>query len=191
MDRISAIVLAAGLSRRMGRNKLILPFRGKPLLSHTLELIDALPFGEKILVTTKDTAGAVAIPPGFSTVINENPEEGQSSSLRLGVSAVALDHYMFFPGDMPFLDRAAALEIADEAEDGLIVIPEAEGKPASPVIFPKFLREELLALSGDEGGRQLFSAYDTLCKRIRPRNPGALRDIDTPEDFSALGAGLF
>lgn len=188
ISRISAIVLAAGMSKRMGENKLLLDFKGKPLLSHTLELVAHLDFKEKILVTTDEMAKSVSIPDGFKTVINEEPNAGQSMSLKLGVESAIGEYYMFFLGDMPLLDEALIYALVDAIGDARdsIIIPETSGKPANPVIFPKALRRELLALNGDSGGRQIIKTRAGQCRIVRFERSAAFLDIDTPEDYAGL-----
>lgn len=186
LNRISAIVLAAGQSKRMGQNKLLMPFRGKPLLTRVLDLVESLGFGEKILVTSRETVGTVKVPPGFITVLNESPESGQALSLKLGVTAAALDYYMFFLADMPLLEESDALKIIAGIDGGRIIVPKAGEIPANPVIFPKKFRRELLEVSGDKGGRSVISAHEAECKAIFIENAEAFRDIDTPEEYSSI-----
>lgn len=170
----------------MGQNKLLMPFRGRPVLMRTLDLVGGLGFGEKILVTSSETVNAVEIPKGFVTVINENPESGQASSLKFGVNAATLDYYMFFLADMPLLTENAALEIISGIGGGKIIVPKAGNIPANPVIFPKKFRRELLEVEGDKGGRDVIAAHESECKTILIENAEAFMDIDTPEEYRTL-----
>lgn len=183
LKRISAIVLAAGQSKRMGKNKLLMPFDGVPLLVRMLDLVAELGFGENILVVSEETVREVKIPQGFAAVVNKSPESGQASSVKLGVNAASLDYYMFFLADMPFLDKGTVLAIASEAEQGKIVVPYAGEAPASPVIFHKNFRRELLETEGDKGGRAVISKHKPDCKAVLFKNTKAFKDVDTPGDY--------
>lgn len=186
ISRISAIVLAAGQSKRMGQNKLLMPFRGQSVLTRAIDLVSGLGFGEKILVTSAETANAVRIPESFVTTINESPENGQASSLKLGVNAATLDYYMFFLADMPLLTESDVLKIISGIIDGKIIVPKAGNLPANPVIFPKKFRRELLEIEGDKGGRDVIAAHESECKTVLIENAEAFMDIDTPEEYSYL-----
>lgn len=185
-ENVSAIILAAGKSRRMGQNKLLLDYRGKPVLLHVLELIASIRFKRHVLVTTRETADAVEIPKGFTVVLNEDPESGQALSVRMGVEAAARGYYMFLAGDMPLLERACIERLLSEAQKDRIVVPVAGGKPLGPCIFPENLRGELLSLNGDSGGRTVRDAHPESCKYVEFQNPRAFFDVDTPEDYAAL-----
>ncbi len=186
VEKISAIVLAAGLSRRMGCNKLLLELNGRPLLEHTLELIDKLGFVQKILITTRKTEEAVQIPSGFVTAYNDCAENGLSSSLKLGVGLATCDYYMFFLADMPLLSEATVREIIAEVEPNKIILPIVDDNPANPVIFPKSLRQELLNVSGDKGGRGVIQAHKDCVKTVRFANSRAFMDIDNPDDYAKI-----
>lgn len=184
--RVSAIVLAAGLSRRMGFNKLTADLCGAPMLSRVLELVASYGFYERLLVTTENVVGEVIIPEGFTVVINRNPEEGQSSSLRLGVSTARGDAYLFFPADQPFLTHAVPDRLIAGYNGRAIRVPTVGGEPRSPALFPALLRDELLELRGDVGGRSLYKKHFTLCEYIAFDDiAGMLRDIDTPDDLDS------
>lgn len=185
-ENISAIVLAAGKSGRMGQNKLLMDIGGRPMLLKTLEPVGSVGFGERILVTARRTAAALDIPDGFKTVYNDSPDEGQSLSIRLGVKAASCGYYMFFLGDMPFLDADTVNLIIGAVDGGKIIVPYADGKPRNPVIFPKSLRVELLALRGDTGGRGVIAANRSSCKIVRLENAEPFRDVDTVEDYLKL-----
>lgn len=186
--KFSAVVLAAGLSRRMGENKLAMYFRGKPMLEHTLNLIESLDFSEKILVTTREITRAVNIPTGFSVVINETPEQGQSRSVSLGAESATGDYIMFFAGDMPLLTALEVVRLLDaaRASGNKIVAPEVNGELSNPVIFPKSLRGKLMDLSGEAGGRQVMRAHRDMIVTVRFSDPLPFSDADTPEDYCRL-----
>lgn len=184
--RVSAIVLAAGLSRRMRQNKLLMPYRGKPIVQHVLELVSRLAFWEKILVSTRETVSQLRVPDCFTVLINVSPGLGQGESARMAVEAATGGYYMFFAGDTPLLDEATVLLLLNQIEENRIIVPTADGNPGSPCIFPRSCREELLALRGDQGGRTVRDAHPGLCKHVEVPDANTLRDIDTIDDYNHL-----
>ncbi len=187
---IAAVILAAGLSRRMGQNKLLLPFRGGSLLGRTLRLTAALPFSQRILVTSEQVQRALLqggeLPPDFQVVLNHAAEQGQSVSLRLGTAAASGDGYLFFTGDQPLLDKTVVLSVLECAAPDRIVVPRALGRPGNPVFFGARFREALLDCRGDRGGRGVRDAYPQCCIYLDVPDARCLADIDTPEQYAAL-----
>lgn len=188
-ENVSAILLAAGLSRRMGgRDKLLLPCAGQTLLARAAALLDSLPFREKILVTTVPRLEQTALPPGITSVLNPHPEAGMGESLRLGVTAATGEAYLFLPADQPLLEPSTLLWLLRAARDnaGKIVYPSVGGEPRSPALFPARFRPELLALPGDSGGRGVRLAHPEDCLALEAENPAAFLDVDTGEDYALL-----
>lgn len=185
---ITAIILAAGFSRRMeGKDKLLLPFRGKALLTHTLQLVAGLPFARRLLVSTPNRLDIVELPDNMHAVLNFHPERGQSESVRLGVEAApATGAYLFFTGDQPLLNAKAIRPLLEQADDCHIIYPQVVGRPASPTLFPARFRGDLLALSGDTGGRAVRAAHPDACRPVEVHNQDGFYDIDTEEDYHRL-----
>ncbi|MCL2842771.1 MAG: nucleotidyltransferase family protein [Oscillospiraceae bacterium] len=184
---ITAIILAAGQSRRMdGTQKLLLPIGGRPMLQHTLDLVASLPFSRTILVTVPEVAQQIQTT--AEILINSAPEAGQSSSVRLGVQAAPPDTGLFFlPGDQSLLDMATIQAIFSADNGTSIVYPiTTDGTPKSPVLFAPRFREALLALQGDEGGRQIRQQYPTACRGVQVPNEQALWDVDTPTEYEEI-----
>ena len=190
--KVSAIVLAAGFSRRFSRgveqDKLLLDYRGKTLLQRAVDLMNDLPVFEKILVTTSARLEKLALHPGIRTVVNKSPELGMSESLRLGVLAATGDAYFFMAADQPRLSPEALLTMINKAghNPGKIIYPLVGGKPCMPALFPIYFREELLALTGDTGGRVVRLAHPEACFAFDAENPEEYMDIDNEEDYKNL-----
>jgi molybdenum cofactor cytidylyltransferase len=188
LETIDAILMASGFSRRFGSgNKLLQPVGGKPLALRALELVCSLPF--KTVHFVAADAGVTRLGDGFPvrTHHNTNPERGQRESVRLGVLASDAEHYMFFVCDQPFLDAETVLSICGKAAPGKIVFPVYNGKPAPPNLFSKAFREELLALEDGENARAVKSRHPDALIRVPAAHGRVLADIDTYEDFEALG----
>ena len=186
--KVSAILLAAGLSRRMGTDKLLLDYKGKTFLQHSIDLLSELPVYERIVVTTDARLELVNMPPGIRPYINPKPESGQSGSIRIGVEVATGSHYIFLTADQPKLtpdDIASLLEAAVLKPDK-IVYPKIKSKPTSPTIFPNSCRKKLLELTGDTGGREIRDKNPESCFAIEPEHIKNFVDIDSEEEYHEL-----
>ena len=141
-SRVFAILLAAGLSKRFGHeNKLLVPFRGKALAQHTIDLVCSLKeFFDGIFLVYSDERVAALVNMAADTnaglsvsaelritfIHNKMPEKGQQESVRLGTQAAQAnenDFLMFFPCDQPFLDADTVRKIIAVRRKGVIVEP--------------------------------------------------------------------
>ena len=181
-------MLAAGLSHRMGKDKLLLEYQSKSFLQHAIDLMTVLPVYERILITNDARIASITTAPGIRPYINPTPESGQSGSLQIGIEAATGTHYLFLTADQPKLkptDLNPILESIIKYPDK-IIYPEIESKPSSPTVFPLKYNGELLGLSGDTGGRTLRDTYPENCHPIKPDFPMNFIDIDTMEDYEKL-----
>lgn len=183
------ILLAAGLSRRFGGNKLLADWQGKPLYTHSLRALAQLA-GQRqdcrlTVVTRYEEIQAQALALGAQVCWNDHSEEGISSSLRLGLeSAPEADCYLCSVADQPDLTAGLAGAFLDAflASGKPLGCVTYQGEPGNPAIFRRCYREELLALRGDAGGRRVLERH----REERFLWPGpALPDLDTRLDFAA------
>jgi len=185
---ISAVLLAAGLSLRMGEDKLLMQYRGVTMLQRAVDLLAVLHVYEKILVTTKSRLDFITLPPDIVAIINPQPESGQSGSVRLGVTAASGGWYFFMVADQPGLTSSDLRQLIDNTanNEGKIIYPVINGNPSAPVLFPSRFRNELLDLSGDAGGRVLRARHPEACAGFEPKYPERFIDIDCAGDFERL-----
>jgi molybdenum cofactor cytidylyltransferase len=197
--------MASGFSRRFGgKNKLLVPFRGKTLVRHTLELacgIDCIK--NVILVTSFDEAVSEALKlshlRSIKIIRNDHPERGQRESVRLGVEASSADWYLFFPCDQPLLDTETVTRIIGAAKtEGQIIQPFfrhtmrngpggfCEGRPGNPVLFSASFREELLSLQEGEHPRDIKAGHPEAVYSVEVENETVLFDADDPETLLKL-----
>jgi molybdenum cofactor cytidylyltransferase len=186
--RINTILLAAGLSSRMGEDKLLLDFSGKSFLQHSIDLILSLPVYERLIITTDARQKHTTIPHTIKPYINTNPEKGISTSIRMGVETATGTHFLFLVADQPLLTAKDLEPLLDAVNTNpeKIVFPIINSKPHSPTIFPIIFKEDLLKLRGDNGGRIIRDANKELWYPIHPENPNNFTDIDNPEDYTIL-----
>jgi molybdenum cofactor cytidylyltransferase len=190
------LVLAAGASSRMrGRDKLVEPVKGKPLLRLTVEA--ALAASAQIIVTLPpDAAARRAALAGLAVQVVEIPDadQGMSRSIVRGILALAdrqigaEDGLMILPADMPgFSPKALADLISRFRSEPELIFRGAttDGTPGHPVIFPCGLWPELSAVSGDTGGQSVLRRHQEKIRLIPLPGRMAVLDLDTPEDWTA------
>ena len=190
-ESVAAILMASGFSKRFGeRNKLLVPFKGKPLARYTLELVTGIGFsGGIFFVTADDDVAALAADLKTVNVIkNLSPEKGRRESVRLGLEAANADYYLFFPCDQPFLDAATVQRILDARSPVYIVEPRSMGMPGNPCLFSAAFRGELLSLKDGETPRLVKEQHKGALRGVEVSNPLALEDVDDEEDFNRLSS---
>ena len=187
---IAALILAAGLGRRMGKSKPLIRIDGRPALSLILSRIDEVGITCKIVVLGREARRIeeeVGLA-GCRIVVNDRPEEGLSSSLRLGLSAVPTDAdgVLIFHADMPFIEKSTISAVISTAEGGAkIAAPAYRGRRGFPVYFARSSLSDLSAsLAGDSGGRGYIADHPELLTLVDVDDPGCIEDIDRPEDLT-------
>lgn len=191
--RIAAVILAAGRSTRMApANKLLVPFKGAPMVTHAVDAALASQ-ADRVIVVVGHDAGRVREAIGTRKVtIVENPDfaEGLSTSVRAGIAALppGLDGALFALGDMP---RVAAQHIDrliaafNPAEGRSICVPTHRARRGNPVLWSARFFAELSALTGDAGARALFGQHAEQVCEVEMADDGILLDVDTPEALAS------
>jgi molybdenum cofactor cytidylyltransferase len=180
--KINAILMASGFSKRFGSaNKLLAPFRGKPLARHTLELVCGLNIFDRIFfIAADDEVAALAEDLPVTVIRNSAPGKGQRESVRLGVAAGGADYFMFFPCDQPLLDGETVKRIIGAGRKSLIVQPCFNGVPGNPSLFSGTFRDELLSLGEGEHPRDIRKRHPDALITIEAATYLSLIDIDDP-----------
>ena len=190
---ISAVVLAAGSSTRMGTdNKLLLPWGDRRIIEVVVDTLAATRLIEIILVIghedEKVTVATAKYP--VRIVKNQNFSEGMSSSIREGIQMVNSEAcgYLIVLGDMPEIsaDTVDALcsQFCTIGNSG-IVLPTKAGRRGHPVLFGKEYRHELMTLSGDLGARRIVSSHPGCTVEVPVNSDGIFVDVDTPSAYRA------
>lgn len=195
MSTVSAIVLAAGLSSRMGaENKLLLPVDGKPMVRVVVERLLEAGVEEVLVVTGYEVERiqeALSSLP-VKMIFNPNYRRGMTSSIQTGVAAASGLGYMICPGDMPFLQSADYRQMRaffgeKHREDAAcICAPVYQGKRGHPVVFAAHYREEILQHKEPEGCKGIVGAHHDHLYTLPFSTSSILRDMDTPEDYGLL-----
>ena len=195
--RISAVLLGAGESRRMGRDKLILPWGKRTVFEHCLDILLLSRVREVIVVLgrrKKALEPLVREQSSFSkrvkVVYNRAFRHGMSSSIRVGLRAMdpASEGVLIALGDQPLLRTRTinALILGFCKGKGKIAVPFYQGKRGNPVLFGREYIGDLLGMRGDRGGRSILETHPEDILRIRTRSEGVIRDIDTGREYRKL-----
>jgi molybdopterin-guanine dinucleotide biosynthesis protein A len=150
---ISAVLLAGGESRRMGRDKATLQWRGQPLWEWQIEKLRALSL-EKILLSTQ--SDVPWRPPDVELVLDAPPSRGPLSGLAAALASIKTSHLLALAVDMPFMTTVHLRGLCDRSVSGMGVIPIIDGT-AEPLtaIYPKDAGTIFLeALQGDNSSLQ-------------------------------------
>ena len=184
----AALVLAAGLSRRFGANKLLADWHGRPLVTHAIDAACTAPV-DHIIVVTGHQADEIATavlrhaPRPVQIVQAPGYAEGMGMSLRAGIAALEtnVQAVVVFLGDMPDVPHEIAVDVLKAVLDGApAAAPVCEGRRGHPAAFRADLFPALRALSGDEGAKSVFSGLGEAWTRIPCVDPGILFDVDRP-----------
>lgn len=188
--RVAAVVLAAGLSRRMGENKLLIEIDGRPLVVRAIDAAIATGLDPVIVVTGHEAEDIRAAIAGRSVTFAHNADfaAGMTGSVKTGIAAVPADceGAMVFLGDMPDVEPAHIARLLD-AFNGptCICVPVRDKKRGHPVLFGRAHFAEILALAGDVGLNTMVRAYADAVLEIGMDDDGVLTDLDTAETLAA------
>lgn len=192
MNSLPAIILAAGMSQRMGTCKQLLPFNGKPLLAHLLEVLQSIPEISPVFVVTghfKEEISPLLNVYKATAVHNPNyAEEGMLSSIQIGVANLPADckGFLLLLGDQPFLTTEVlnALITASKTSKAPTIQPEYAGKRGHPILFRASCIPEILALPADATLKTLMARHSENRHTIPVSHSEILADIDTPEEYA-------
>ena len=190
-----AIVPAAGISARMGQNKLLLTFQGKPLIAHAVDTLLASAVDEVVVVLGHEADKVRETLGGKKVRFAENPDyrEGLSSSVRAGIGVVAAhaSAIMIYLADQPLLvpeevnSLIRAFVEARKANKS-IVVPFFRGRRGNPVILDSAYKEAILDVAGETGCRRVIKRNPDQVFVVEMETDHVVRDVDTIEDYQRL-----
>ena len=195
-NKISIIILAAGLSKRYNGNKLLVKIDGVPLIRKTVEIyLETEPY-EIIVVVGHEQQKIKSALNGLNLkfVSNKKYKTGQSSSVIEGILSTNknTDGYLFGLADQPFISKEIINKIINtfylnQKEEILIVAPFKGKKRGNPILFSSLLREKLLKIVGDKGARDIYrktnDQFPLSVKKVRIDHKTSFHDFDTKDDF--------
>ncbi|MFM2422992.1 MAG: hypothetical protein RL291_1522 [Pseudomonadota bacterium] len=194
--RISAVVMAAGRSSRMGsEHKLLADLSGKPMIRHAVEAL-LLSAAQDVTVVVGHRADEVrAALSGLDVRFVDNPAfaEGMATSVATGIRAVpdTADGTLIALGDMPDVkpeDINRLISAFSPADGRAIVVPVRGAKRGNPIIWARAFFAELQGLSGDQGAKRLIDQHPSALVEVELNTDSVLVDIDTPEALASARA---
>ena len=196
---LGALVLAAGMAKRMGTSKQLLPFRDRTLIENTVDSV--LRGGaEQVVVVTgcyaEDVERVLRKSYGDTVILARNADYETTDmmhSIRLGLAAMpGCDAFYLIPGDMPAVEEDTFRKIVAvyrkycSGERPVVVFPTYEGRRNHPPLISSELIPAITGYSGDGGLRQFWRDCGACMMEVPVDDPGVWTDVDTPEDYRQL-----
>lgn len=194
---VSAILLAAGESKRMGeQDKLFLKYKGNWIINHVMQSLWASKKSELIIVMNNNDNDLLngQKSEDIQVVINPNFRKGMTTSIQAGVNAASdkSTGYMICLADQPLMQASDYNEIIERFEVLVqhdvkcIVVPLYNGQKGNPVIFSSAYRDEILGHAEMEGCKEIVKANMEHVYNVEMINDNILKDVDTPGDYDKL-----
>jgi molybdenum cofactor cytidylyltransferase len=193
-SRVFGLVLAAGMSRRLGRPKQLLELDGKPLVARVVETALAAPLDGVTVVTGSHASEVELVIRDYRVyrVFNPHFSEGQGASLSAGIRAMpaTVDAVIILLADMPGLQPGAIASVVDHwRQTGApAVVAAYQQASGHPVLFDRTTFLDLAQLEGESAGREVLNALGDLVEHVAVHLPGPPLDVDTEEDWTRLQA---
>lgn len=184
--KIGCVIMAAGASERFGRDKLLQPLGGRPLLTHALEALPRERFERIVAVTRSGEVAALCEDAGIRSVTYSGGP--QSETVRLGIARMSgLNGCLFLLGDQPLCSRRSleAMLSEFEAHPDCVIRLSYKGSAGSPVLFPAALFGALAEIEGDRGGMAAARKAGAEMRLVEAGGPQELWDVDTPQTLLA------
>lgn len=184
--RTGCVIMASGMGKRFGGNKLMADFHGKPLFLRAVDATEGL-FDERVVVTRHEDVAEVCRNLGIPVVLHDLPH--RSDTVRLGLEAVGdVDCCLFCPGDQPLLRRRTVEILLENWRlfRRYIFRPCFDDTPGSPVLFPRWTFPELRILPEGKGGGYVIRNHPDEVHTVQVPTAFELTDADTPEMLELL-----
>ena len=184
--KLGCVIMASGLGKRFGGNKLMADFCGKPMIQQALDATEGL-FFHRVVVTRHESVAGLCKAQNVDVVLHDLPY--RSDTVRLGLEALGdLDACMFLPGDQPLLRRETVAKLLQswQQNPSCIIRPIHEDTEGGPVLFPAWAFPELKALPEGKGGGAVMQKHSHEVLRVSISDPFELADADTPEMLTML-----
>jgi len=189
---ISAVILAAGESSRMGEPKPLLQIKGKSFLERAVGNCQQAGIGEILVVLGHSADGMIPhiSELGCQWIIHSNYSEGQTSSLQAGLRAIRQDveAFLLYPIDYALVeaqDLRLLLQAREQYPTKAAYIPVFQNQKGHPVLLDHRIREKILEISADLGANVIVRQFQKETILIPVENEWVLRDIDTPADLES------
>ena len=192
---ISAIILAAGRSKRMGEQKLLMPFRGMAMVDFVIKTVLSCKFDGTFAVVSRETMDCLAPIEGVDYIVNPDPDRGQMSSLHCGLSALPFNSsFAVLLADKPAVTAEQVLDLCRRFQSlnhKSALVPLKGGAPGHPAFYSHLWRGRFLfSVNGLAGRDTLFQYKEDVEWLEEDANDNVYEncfaDVDTPEDYRKL-----
>jgi molybdenum cofactor cytidylyltransferase len=188
-NKVTAIILAAGQSRRMGQPKMSLPWGGTTVLGKVIETLKAAGMGDLIVVTggAREQVEAIAHESAQVVFNAKYMDSEMLSSIQCGLGAIKPDAQaaLICLGDQPQVQVGSVQVILQEYENtgASLILPSYQMKRGHPWLVGRELWEEILEMRSPESPREFLNRHAKEIKYINVDTPSVLTDLDTPDDY--------
>ena len=185
-DNIGCVIMASGLGKRFGSNKLLTDFDGEPMICRILDATEGI-FAKRVVVTRHEEIAKLCRRRGIEAVLHHLPH--RNDTVRLGLEAVGdVERCMFCAGDQPLLKRETVMDLAlASAREGRAIWRAAfKDTPGSPVVFPGWTFDQLRTLPEGKGGGFVIKQYPNEVRLVQVQDEFELYDVDEPCDIDML-----
>ena len=188
---ISAILLAAGQSKRMGdENKLVKNFQGIPLIKHSVRNILASFIGELIIVLGHQKEiieKLIDKNEKIKFVFNQDFESGIATSIKTGLNHLSEETEAFFIclGDMPMVNKDIFNLLIKSKNNREIIVPTYKNKQGNPILFSKSMKKKIMTIEGNVGAKKILELNKDKILNIETNDQNVTRDFNTPDNFSS------
>ena len=192
INMVSAILLAAGQSKRMGgENKLTKKIRDISLIKHSVknilassvdELIIVLGYQKEIIEKLIDKNNKIKF------VFNKDFESGMASSIKTGLDNLSEKTEAFFIclGDMPMVNHDIYNQLIKSKDNKEIIVPTYKGQQGNPVLFDKSMKETVMNITGDVGAKKILELNKDKILNLEINDQNIVKGFNTQGDFSSL-----
>ena len=186
---ISAILLAAGKSKRMGgENKLAKKIQGIPLIKHSVKNILASFIDELIIVLGHQKVIVEKLidkNEKIKFVFNKDFESGIASSIKTGLNNLSEKTEAFFIclGDMPLVNSDIYNQLIQSKNNKEIIVPTYKGQQGNPILFSKSIKEKIMTIQGDVGAKKILELNKNKILNVEVGNQSIRKDFNTKDDF--------
>lgn len=187
--KVGCVIMASGLGRRFGSNKLLAQFKGKTMIENTLDLTGDSLFTKRVVVTRSKEVAEICKKKNVDVIFHNLPN--RNDTVRLGIEAMkGMEGCMFCPCDQPLLKRKSLQKALNmfENEAGTILRASWGERYGTPILFHNKYFEELKNLPEKAGGSYIAKKYPEEVKGIEVEDEKELWDVDRKEDLEILSS---
>ena len=189
--KIGCVIMASGMAKRFGRNKLLCDFHGEPMMARILRSVKLAGIDAVVTVTRHPEVAELCNAAAIPAVLHEFPL--RSDTVRLGTEYLLrvcpdLDGILFTASDQPCLKQESIAALCDalKNEPQFIHRLSFRGTPGNPVVFPRWAFDALCHLPAGKGGGAIMKSHPDLVRTVEASNANELIDVDTPEILQQL-----